>query len=248
MGRNHVATELRHLRGERPKPTDLVTVDYRSPAGVQRMNREEFTQRYTAATGQICGVVSPAVAGQIAFLPTIGYSPVWAFTATVDRDGNFCSQRLGPGRYRLQFTQDPVDGIAESALYFTNVDQGANANAAQVEAGHTTTGVLVRIAKQKAYTVHGFISADDKTQMRESAAQVILVTPEGRVIDRRSVDFSTTFPLPNTKYFSFRNVLPGRYIAYASAGGDWLTKVVDVNVTTHHKLIVLGLRHSPANR
>jgi hypothetical protein len=248
IGSNYLSTKLRYLRKERPAPTDLAKLDYWTPSAVARRDREreEFIKRYAAATGQICGVVSPITAGNkertIAFLPTIGYSPYGASTAQVDREGKFCSERLGPGKYYLYFTQGPWNGELESALYYPGVSERTKASAFQVEAGEVKSGVAFRIPKQKAYAVHGFISVDDKTRIGKDGVVVMLVSPEGRPCYRQSIDFGTFFPLPKTKYFSFGNVLPGRYRAYAfGPGGDWLTEVVEVNVTTHAKLIFLAL-------
>jgi hypothetical protein len=64
LGSNYIAPELRQLRKEPPLVDDLAPVDYWTPAAVARRDREreEFLGRYTAATRQICGRVSPGAA------------------------------------------------------------------------------------------------------------------------------------------------------------------------------------------
>src|SRR5439155_563017 len=74
------------------------------------------------------------------------------------------------------------------------------------------------------------------------------VNREGKFWRRQAVDLRGSFPLPKVKYFAFENVLPGRYIACAFVyGGGWFTKIVDVNVTNHQKLIFLELKHMKAS-
>jgi hypothetical protein len=255
LGSNHLATELRYLRKERPLKDDLTTLDYWAPSAVARRDREreEFSRRYTTATGQICGIVSPETLADgeqasIAFLSTTGYSPSGHSVTEVNREGKFCSDRLGPGGYYLYFTQGPWGSALDSAMYYPGVVDRAKATIVKVEAGQVRSNLTFRVPKQKTYTVHGFISTDDKEGIAENRAFVMLVSLDGQIWRRETVDFRGSFPLPKVKYFNFENVLPGRYTARAFVSGrGWFTKVVDVNVTTRAKLIFLELRHSKAN-
>jgi hypothetical protein len=256
IGSNYVSTELRYLRKERPARTDLANRGHWDPSTEARIHREreEFIKRIRAATGRICGVVIPSTAAgnrrrTVAFLSTIGYSPYGVSGVEVDREGKFCSERLGPGEYYLYFTEGPWNGELESAIYYPGVGERARASTLKVEAGQVMSSVVFRIPKQTTYAVRGFISADDKTRIGREGVVVDLVSPEGRLCYRQSIDFRTPFPLPKTKYFSFDNVLPGRYIACAFApGGGWLTKIAEVNVTTHAKWISLELKHGNPRR
>jgi hypothetical protein len=252
LGSNHLATHLRYLRKERPLAGDLAPLEYRTPfaAALWDQEREEFVRRYAAATGQICGRVSQEneIDGEwrrVAFLSTAGYSPRGISTAEVDPHGKFCSDRLGPGGYYLYFTRGPWSGDPISAIYYPGVADRAKASVLQVAAGQVRSDLVINVPKQVAYTVRGFISTDDKWGVGENGASVALISLDGQVWRGQAVDFRGSFPLPKVKYFAFENVLPGRYIACAFASGrGWLTRKVEVNVTTHAKLIFLELRHN----
>lgn len=113
-----------------------------------------------------------------------------------------------------------------------------------VGAGEVRSHLVFRVPKQQAYTVRGFVSADDKSGLGEDRVTVVLAGLDGRFWGSETIDFRGSFPLPNMKYFSFGNIFPGRYMAYAVVSGQgWYTKVVEVNVTTHAKLIFLELKH-----
>jgi hypothetical protein len=135
-------------------------------------------------------------------------------------------------------------------MYYPGVVDRARATVIEVGAGQVRSDLVFPIPRQKAYTVGGFISTDDKSGLGEDGAFVMLVSQNGRIRRREAVDFRGSLPLPKVKYFSFGNVLPGRYVALAFASGrGWLTRVVEVNVTTHAKLISLELKHSkPSGR
>jgi len=249
LGSNFLSTELRYLRKEPPTPRDVHVSGfiYRIPSDVGTPEREQHLKRFAAATGQICGVIIPNNAGdrvrRIAFLPAIGYSPYSYAEVDVGRDGKFCSDRLGPGEYYLYFTQGPSHGVLESASYYPGVVERSKASIVKVEAGQMKSDVVFRAPKQKAHTVRGFICTDDKIAIGEDGVRVILLTPDGRTAYEQTVDFRNFLPLPKTKYFSFENVLPGRYIACGfGPGKGWLTKVVEVNVTSHSELIFLALK------
>jgi hypothetical protein len=138
----------------------------------------------------------------------------------VARDGKFCSGRLGPGDYRLYYTEGPWFGPWTSALYYPGVSEPAQATTFKVEAGQVRSSVVFRPPEQQTYAVRGFISVDDKTQIGEDGVAVILVSPDGRLRYKESVDFRTALPLPKVKYFSFGDVVPGQYRAYAAGSGD----------------------------
>ncbi len=248
LGSNRRATELRYLRGERPIPSDLATLEYWTPSAIARLDKER--EEYAAATGQICGSINPAASNenewqQIAFLPTIGYSPSESAVAKVDQDGKFCSERLGPGEYYLYYTRGRLFGELESALYYPSVVERAQAVTVRVEAGQVHSNLIFHIPKQKTYTVRGFLSVDDKRAIGNDGVYAILVGPDGRNWGTQSVDFSGSLPLPKVKYFNLGNVPPGRYIACAlGPGKDWLSRIVEVDVTTHSKLIFLALQHA----
>ncbi len=248
LGSNRLAAELRHLRRKRPIPSDLATLEYWTPSAIARLDKER--EEYAAATGQICGSISPAASNenewqQIAFLPTIGYSPSESAVAKVDRDGKFCSDRLGPGEYYLYYTRGRLFGELESALYYPSVVERARAVTVRVEAGQVHSNLIFHIPKQKTYTVRGFLSVDDKRAIGNDGVYAILVGPDGRNWGTQSVDFSGSLPLPKVKYFNLGNVPPGRYIACViGPGKDWLSRIVEVDVTTHSKLIFLALQHT----
>jgi hypothetical protein len=251
LGSNSVLPKLRYLRKEHPLPSDLTTLDYRTPSAVKRSDqeREEFIKRYTAATGQICGVVNPTtVLGDetktVAFLPTIGYSPYWGLSAEVDRDGKFCSDRLGPGQYYLYFTRRQWHGKSESALYYPGVAEREKAKVVTVGAGQVSN-LVFRTPPQKTYAVRGFVTTDEKTSIGKNEVIVMLISPDWRKWGWEKVDFTGSLPVPKTKYFNFGSVPPGRYIAFAvGPGPGWLTRIAEVDVTTHAKLIFLALKHT----
>ena len=235
---------------ERPLASDLAPTEYRTPPAVARADKErdDFIQRYEVATGQICGLVSQEGAGtggRLAFLPTSGYSPYGSVDAEVDRNGRFCSGRLGPGGYYLYFTRGPWGGGMQSAMYYPGVLDRVKATIVEIQAGQVRSNLVFRIQKQEVYTVRGFLSTDDKSGLGKDGAYAMLVGLDGRLWGRQSVDCRGSFPLPKVKYITFENVPSGRYIAYAFASGrGWLTRVVDVNVTSHAKLIFLELKHT----
>lgn len=153
----------------------------------------------------------------------------------------------GTGRYYVYYTRGTWDGHTEAAVYYPGVVAQGQAGIAQIGAGQVRGDVVLEAPKQGAYSVRGFISTDEKSGLGQSGAVVVLIGLDGRIWHSRTVDFRGAFPLPRVKYFTFENVLPGRYIAYAVASGRvWLTKRVDVDVTTHAKLIFLELTHAKA--
>lgn len=249
LGSNYLITELRYLRKDRPLPSDLAPSERWTPAAVAGRNREreEFTRRYAAATGQICGVVSPVPDGEserVAFLPVAGSSPLGRSSAEVRRDGRFCSDRLGPGEYYVYLAGGPWSGDLERSVYYPDVTDREQAAIVQVRTGQVRSDLVFHVHTQTSYTVRGLISIDDKSRMGDDVTFVLLVDPDGKIWRRQAVDFRGLFPLPRIKYFSFEDVPPGRYIACAlTSNQDLFTRVASVNVTNHSKLVWLELRH-----
>jgi hypothetical protein len=256
IGSKFVETDLRYLRNERPISADLVrpmhwtqlTQKELSEQEEQRQrNFAEFNKRYASVTGRICGTVirddpenHPV---NISFLSTEGYSPVDHPVAQANQDGSFCSERLGPGKYYLYFTRASDDGSL-SALYYPGSGEREKATALTVSAGQDLSGLIFKFVKQETYSVRGLISTDDQLGLANNNISVMLVSLDG---DRQTwytenVDFKDSFFLPKTRYFKFENVVPGRYIAYATvSSGNWLTKKAELTVSNHMKFISLEL-------
>jgi hypothetical protein len=121
-----------------------------------------------------------------------------------------------------------------------------DATTIEVRAGQTQSGVTFKVPTQKTYGVRGIISADDKSDLNArgpGGVYVALINIDSLAFlaaYRQPIDFQGSFPLPRTKYFSFDNVLPGRYLIYVIGPGAF-TKKEDVIVTTHMKFISLEL-------
>jgi hypothetical protein len=257
IGGNNVAADLRYLRNERPTASDLVAPKplWAYPPAEQekriQVNREEIKRRYAAITGSICGTVvgqnGSDELGSVSFLFTDGYSPVDHPTAQVNRDGSFCSERLGPGAYNLYFTRRSDKGLS-SALYYPGVEERAKATPIQVNAGRDESGFIFNVSTRtlKTYSVRGLISTNDKSGLSANDVSIALISLDGdrQTWYQRTIDFEGFFPFPKIKYFNFENVVPGRYIAYASVSGQgWFTKTVEVTVSTRAKFISLELVH-----
>jgi hypothetical protein len=257
IGNSIVDTDLRYLRKQRPVASDLAPYGPWTPAEdakhEEQRHREfdELQKRYAAVTGKICGTVSAEKTGEartgiISFLSTLGYSPVDRPTAVVSPDGSFCSSRLGPGKYYLYFTKGSDTGLI-SAVYYPGASERAKATAIDVSAGQTQADISFRVPAQKTYSVRGFISTPDKSGLSVGSISLALVNLDEITYQTsyiQTIHFQGLFPLPNVKYFNFENVLPGRYVAYASVlGQGWYMKKEEVNVTTHMKFISLELLH-----
>jgi len=256
IGSDNVTTDLRYLRNERPISAGLAPFKPRTPEdsaereNQRQSNFRELEKRYAAVTGSVCGAVVREGAkngsgGSMSFLPTEGYSPFEHPTTPVNQDGSFCSERLGPGKYYLYFVRGS-DEEEPSALYYPGVGERTKARAIEVSAGRNQSNLIFRIPKQKTYSVYGFISANDKSGLNANDVSVALISLDGDIQTwhRQAIDFQGSFPRPKTRFFKFEKVVSGRYIAYTSVfGKGWLTKKVDVNVTTHMKFISLQLVH-----
>ena len=252
----YVAADLRHLRKERPISGDLTPprpwTMQESPEQEQERQRDagEFKKQYEAVTGRICGTVVQKEMkdppGFVSFLSTNGYSPVEHPNTSVERDGSFCSGRLGPGKYNLYFEKGSYEGL-RAAIYYPGVVDRSRALSIEISAGQTQSNIEFNVPVQRTYSVRGLISTNDKSGLNGKNVDVGLFRLDG---DPRNawytqlIDFNSNFPLPKTKYFNFENVLPGHYIAYVSVDGKgWYTKKVDVDVTNHMKFISLELIH-----
>jgi hypothetical protein len=255
---SNVATELRYFRKEKPIASDLLISKSWIPAGYaaldaqRRRDADEFRNRYAAATGKICGKVlaekaSDGNTGILSFLSTVGYSPVQHPTANVNPDGSFCSGFLGPGKYYLYFTRGSVEGPT-SALYYPGVTEQNKATKVEVMAGRTESNIAFKIPVQKAYSVRGVISTNDKSGFDARSVSVSLIGLDGvpfLFAYNQAIDFRGSLPLPKVKYFEIENVLPGRYLAFVNVlGQGWYTKKEEVDVTTHMKFISLHLEHT----
>jgi hypothetical protein len=252
IGSSNISADLRYLRGKHPISTDLTLSRNAWTKGTPDQERqrgyEEFKKRYESATGAICGAVvqegvTSTERGSISFLSVDGYSPVEHPVVRVTEDGTFCSDRLGPGKYYLYFTNFSDKGPT-CAIFYPGVSEREQATAVEVTAGQERSGLLFTISMQQTYSVRGVISVDDKSRLGANDISVSLMRVEG---DRQSwyrqpVDFSGSLPLPKVRFFSFKNIPPGHYVAFASASNaGWLTKKVNVDLSTHMKIISLEL-------
>ena len=245
---SEVATDLRYLRKERPTATDLARIEsWAEQEQLRNRNFQESHARYVRAAGRICGTIihsSPMdePGGSIAFLSTAGYSPVAPLQAAVNGDGSFCSPDLGPGKYYLYFV---VRKEREAlALYYPGVTQVAKATPIEVSANRTQSNIAFKISKQNSYTVRGFILASENVNASQDLfhpdTTVVLIRTDGdwRVWYREKA----IFILPKLGYFKFTDVVPGRYIVCIDAPGPgWMTRKVEVAVTTHMKFIDIEL-------
>jgi hypothetical protein len=244
-----VATELRYLRKEQPIASDLViskpwtAAAYAALESQRYRDSDEFQERYAAARGKICGRVFAEKAtdgntGILSFLSTVGYSPLQHPTANVNPDGSFCSGFLAPGKYYLYFTRESVEGPT-SAVYYPGVSERNKATKVEIGAGQTESNIAFKVPAQKAYSVRGIISTNDKSGLDARSVSVLLIDLDGGPFlfaHSQPIDFQGSFPLPKVKYFDIENVLPGRYIAYVSVlGQGWYTKKEEVNVTMRMK-------------
>jgi hypothetical protein len=251
IGSSDEAINLRFLRNERPTSADLAPLKSWSSTEQEKQRQhdmEEFEKRYAAVTGSVCGAVvenrtEDESGGSISFLSAQGYSPVAHLRTRINQDGSFCSGRLGPGKYYLYFTRGSKDGVC-SASYYPGTPDRAKATAIEINAGQDKTNVVFKIPAQKTYSVRGFITADDKSGL--NAVSIALISLDGgyETSYRQTIDFQGFSLLPKTRFFNFDNVVPSRYVAYASVDSQgWLTKKVEVTVSSHMKFLSLELVH-----
>jgi len=261
IGGNDVAAELRYLRKEQPVASDLIPWKRQTPAedaaeyAAQEEQRhrdsEDLQKRYAEVTGKICGTTieekpDDTSPGLIEFLSTEGYSPIQHPTTEVNRDGSFCSGRLGPGKYYLYFTKG--SGATRSAVYFPGTGDRVKATAVEIGAGQTRSDITFRIPQQKKYSVRGIISINHESGIDLQGVEIRLISLDGAPYSDwygQAIDFQSTSLFSKVKFFDLPNVLPGRYVAYVSVGGQgWFTYKDEVNVTDHMKFVSLHLEHS----
>lgn len=259
IGGNDVAAKLRYLRKEQPVASDLIPWKRQTPAEYaaeyaaqeeqKHRDSEDFQKRYAEVTGKICGTTleekpDDSTLGLIEFLSTEGHSPIQHPTAEVNRDGSFCSERLGPGKYYLYFRKG--QGATKSAVYYPGVGEKAKATAVDIGAGQTESDITFKIPGQKRYSVRGILSTND-TSADLQRVGILLISLDGAPFSgwyRQEIDFQSTSLFPKVKYFDVQDVLPGRYVAYVSVlGRDWFTYKEEVNMTDHMKFISLELEH-----
>jgi len=256
IGWSSTATELRYLKKERPIAGDLALIrrwnekEYAAQEAERRRDFAEHEKRYAAATGEICGRVAAGktadVAGTVSFLSTAGFSPYAHPTAYLGADGSFCSGRLGPGKYYLYFSRRSKE-VLTSAVYYPGVSEKEKATVVEVKPGETQSGITFRVPVQETHSVRGMLSIYDSARVGKHSAYVGLVNLDGAPFPAgysERIDFESSSALPKVKYFTFENVLPGRYTVYVSAlGKGWYTKKEEVDVTTHMKFVSLELVH-----
>ena len=237
-----VAPDLRFLRGQHATKRDLTTW---SPLWRRsREEQDEYTQHLLAlrdrVTGKICGTVDRRH-GTISFLSSSGSSPGDHPTSSVGEDGKFCSNSLGPGSYYLLYT----DG--GSRIFFPGVSELSTAKTIDVRAGQTRNDISFKVAQQHTYTVRGFITTNSKTGLGSQSVFLALIPVEAPVreaMNFTTVDFTTRWPLPKTKYFNFENVVPGQYVVWVQvAGKGWHTQKQEFTVSNSSKIITLELQH-----
>jgi hypothetical protein len=251
-----VAPQLRYLRKEPPIASDLIPRRRQTPAEHEAEQEQrhrdsaDFQKRWAEVTGEICGTTSEekpddSSPGVIEFLSTAGYSPIDHPTVYVNRDGSFCSERLGPGKYYLYFRKGSA--ATSSAVYYPGVGDRAKATAVEIGEGQTKSGLIFKIPRQKKYSVQGIISANEKLGFDLQGAELLLISLDGAPYSgwyRQQVDFQRTFLFSKLKYFDLEDVLPGRYLAFVSVDGrDWFTYKDEVNVTDHMEFVSLRLEH-----
>jgi hypothetical protein len=257
VGAGSTAVELRYLRKEHPINSDLAPSRRWSGKGFaeqeekRRNELEAERKRYDAATGKICGTIvsektKDGSAAIVSFLPTAGHSPAAYPTTSVNPDNSFCSEPLGPGKYYLYFTRTSQERFV-SGTYYPGVPEVSKAIPLDVSPGQTQSDIVFKIPTQSTYSVRGLISTNDKSGLNSNSVYITLLNLDDLSIYNRHIqpiDFQGSFPLPNTRYFHFDDVLPGHYAALVSVlGRGWLTRKVEVNVTTHMKFISLELIH-----
>jgi hypothetical protein len=245
IGNTEVSAELRFLRKEKPTASDLAPIprwsDETANQKAQRENAwKEGQERYTAATGRICGSVSGGNAGPtggaVIFLSTLGHSPFTDTDANVNDDGSFCSLNLGPGKYYLFLRRESEKG--STALYYPGVADLASATPIEVTPGQTRSSLAFKVTEQNRYSVRGFVNWSDYSALTDDIS-VALVRADGD----RSVWYhaTSTHLLPGLAYFKIENVLPGLYAAFVQGESGWMTRKHEVQVTNHSKIIALDL-------
>jgi hypothetical protein len=108
IGSDEVAMELRYLTHQGPTKGELMPSKplwtlSKAEEESRRRHAEQTRRRYAELTGVICGTVvqdgrRKSNAGRISFLSDLGFSPIGHPEVSVNEDGSFCSERLGPDK------------------------------------------------------------------------------------------------------------------------------------------------------
>ncbi len=248
IGSERTEADLRFLRGEKPTAADLAP--WKSESLISKSEQEkrykEAIRFREQATGKICGKVNRDE-GEITFFAQAGSSFGDAPWAHFNGDGTFCSDALGPGAYYLLYTKRSEHGPSE-AIFYPNATDRSGAKLVDIQAGQTRNDIVFNVSPQSSYSVRGLISTNDKSNLDSESVSVVLIPADAPVrsaVHARSIDFSTSLPLPKTKYFSFDHVPPGRYFVWVNVmRKGWYTKKTEVTVTNHSKFITLELTHN----
>jgi hypothetical protein len=261
IGSGELAADLRYLRGERALRDDLLPyrpdqygslpAKERARLNQQRQRKyEQYQKDLAVRTGRICGTVfhegtkSPSP-GVVLFLSTLGYLPAEPPLTEVKDDGSFCSGPLWPSPYYVYFKAASQEAAFGS--YYPGVGEKERATPVEVVAGQTRSNIALKVTPQRTYTVRGLISLSGEVPAGALDASLALIRVGGDLRTdsyAQPLDFQGAFRLLKVKYFSFENVLPGRYIASVTGLADgWFTKKVEVTVSTHSKFTYLELVH-----
>jgi len=241
-----VQSELRYLRGEAAIPEDLALPTRWSPEDAAReieQNKKDSAKMdaiLAARAGKICGRTERQdgkghpKSGEVRFLSSLGYSPVDQPTAWVKEDGTFCSQHLGPGKYKLRFQSN------DDFAYFPNTSNWDEAETLEIAAGQTLSDIVIKSIHHERFLVSGTISIENESDLGGANVQVALIC-----VDAVGPGFGHTEPvipigLFGKRFFSFSNVLPGRYVAMATVPKEgWLSTKLDFTVTSESQFISL---------
>jgi hypothetical protein len=258
VGNGELQPDLRYLRKEPPTRSDLapwVQWDRQEAPKIaeERQRRaKEWQQHYEGATGKICGKIenqktNGSISGAVYFLPTLGYSHMDPPMAQVGEDGSFCSRQLGPGKYYVYFQGGP-DEKHVSAVYYPSSPNQARATPIEVSAGKTQSDLKFKAPNEATYSVRGIIHTNEKPPAGDPGGiSIVLVPLDGGPLSRyrfQTIQFDGVLSMANSEYFHLDEVLPGRYAVFAATYADgWLTKRVDVTVSSHGKFTILELIH-----
>jgi hypothetical protein len=246
VGSEEIDADLRYLRGEKATPSDLAPwrPSWRLPQKQQDDHRRKAVGFYNQITGKLCGRVNRDH-GRLSFLSELGYllsHPV----AAVQDDGTFCSEALGPGTYYLLYT-DEANGKRSKTSLYPGVNELSKATTVSVSHGETRKDIVFNVPEEALYSVRGIITTDNKKNLNSKSVSIVLIPaelPASEAMYSESIDFTSSLPLPKTKYFSFDEVVPGRYFVWVLVQGKgWSTKKAEVTVTNHSKFICLELIH-----
>jgi hypothetical protein len=154
-------------------------------------------------------------------------SPVPSDEAELAPDGSFCADGLAPGKYSLIFV-NPAEESPTSFVFFPGVVSSADATAVEVRSGQTNSGLLFKVPAQPTFSVRGWVRPFGKSAL-PAGCKVALFSA-----DALSFGLAYSQDVAPDGSFDFPQVLPGRYIAFASADSDttskWRPRKAEVNV------------------